>query len=97
MKMAPEWVGLHANRGLEYGIGKITTSPQRREILKKQQIPQGILCHDEEGLQETSTNTLFSFPELRERFQELSGQVNTYLHYRVTHSPHYSLCPAWSF
>lgn len=56
-------------KGLEYGTGKITTAPQRREILKEQQISQGILCHDEEGLQETSTNTLFSFLELRERFQ----------------------------
>ena len=48
----------------------ITTNPHTsREISKQQPISQGILCHDEEGLQETSTNTLFSFLELRERFQ----------------------------
>lgn len=60
----------HSLRGLEYGVGKITTIPHRsREIQQQQQISQGILCHNEEGLQETSTNTLFSFLELGERFQ----------------------------
>lgn len=46
-----------------------TTAAHRGRNILKQQIPQGILYHDEEGLQETSTNTLFSFLELRERFQ----------------------------
>lgn len=50
-------------------LERTTTAHRSRNILKQQQTPQGILYHDEEGLQETSTNTLFSFLELRERFQ----------------------------
>lgn len=90
--MSPRMSGITWLRDLEHDIGKITAAPHRsREILKQQQISQGILCHEEEGLQETSTNTLFSFLELWERFQYLRGQVNSYLPYRVTHGPHHNL------
>lgn len=61
---------LLSKEGLPIRRGKITTAPQRSsKILKQQQITQGILCHEEKGLQETATNTLFSFLELRERLQ----------------------------
>lgn len=58
--MSPRMSWITWLRDLEHDIGKITPAPHRsREILKQQQISQGILCHEEEGLQETSTNIIF--------------------------------------